>query len=229
MQLESALQTTFGAPLANIKKLRKIDEAAREIHHHICEEDHCYYLVERTSKRGFSFSNANQLIENLKKRPSTSNGAEMDYKAGAIRACSEKLGEILKDKIKKAATFVPVPPSKVVGHPDFDNRMEQVCQGISPGIDVRSLVVQATSMKASHERGSDDRITLQELLDDYSIDEGLADPPPSVIVIVDDVLTAGTHFRAMETVLSGRFPGALIVGIFIARRVYPDDDEIDIF
>lgn len=215
--------------MAKIKKLRKIDEAARGIHHHIGVEDHCFYLVERTSKRGYSFSKANQLITNLKKNPATSNAGEMGHKARVIRSCSAKLSEILNDKVKKSATFVPVPPSKAVDHPEYDNRMEQVCRGIAPGIDLRNLVVQATSMRASHERGEDDRITLQELLDDYTIDEDLTEPKPTVIVIVDDVLTAGTHFRAMVTVLSARFPGALIVGIFIARRVYPDEDEIDVF
>jgi len=215
--------------LASIKKLRKIDEAARGIHHHIGDEDHCYYLVERTSKRGYSFSNANQLIVNLKKNPATSNAGEMGHKARVIRSCSAKLAEILKDTIKDTATFVPVPPSKAVDHPEYDNRMEQVCRGIAPGIDVRNLVVQATSMRASHERDEGERITLQELLDAKRIDEDLTEPTPKVIVIDDDVLTAGTHFRAMDTVLSARFPGALIVGIFIARRVFPDEDEIDVF
>jgi predicted amidophosphoribosyltransferase len=215
-------------PLASIKKLRKIDEATRGIHYHIREEDHCYYLVERTSKVGYSFSKANQLIVNLKKRPNSS-AAELNYKARAIASCARKLSEILKDKIKETATFVPVPPSKAVDHPEYDNRMELVCQGIAPNLDVRNLVVQSTSMQASHERDENDRITLQELLDDYSIDEELANPAPSVIVVVDDVLTAGTHFRAMESVLGARFPDALIVGILIARRVYPDEEEIDIF
>ena len=214
--------------MASIKKLRKIDEVARSIHYHIREEDHCYYIVERTSKVGYSFSKANQLIVNLKKRPNSS-PAELNYKARAISSCAKKLGEILKDKIKETATFVPVPPSKAVDHLEYDDRIEQVCRGIAPGLDVRNLVVQGTSMRANHERGEDDRITLQELLDHYSIDEKLTDPPPSVLVIVDDVLTAGTHYRAMEDVLSARFPAALIVGIFIARRVYPDEDEIDIF
>jgi len=36
------------------------------------------------------------------------------------------------------------------------------------------------------------------------------------------VLTAGTHFVAMKTTLSRRFPGVSISGFFIARRVFPD-------
>ena len=163
---------TFGTLLASIKKLRKIDEVARSIHYHIREEDHCYYIVERTSKVGYSFSKANQLIVNLKKRPNSS-PAELNYKARAISSCAKKLGEILKDKIKETATFVPVPPSKAVDHLEYDDRIEQVCRGIAPGLDVRNLVVQGTSMRANHERGEDDRITLQELLDHYSIDEKL--------------------------------------------------------
>jgi hypothetical protein len=42
------------------------------------------------------------------------------------------------------------------------------------------------------------------------------------IGIVDDVLTAGTHYCAMKSTLQARFPGVLVVGFFIARRVQPD-------
>ena len=44
------------------------------------------------------------------------------------------------------------------------------------------------------------------------------------IMIVDDVLTAGTHYRAMQTVLSQRFPGVPINAIFMARRVFPPEE-----
>jgi hypothetical protein len=39
------------------------------------------------------------------------------------------------------------------------------------------------------------------------------------------VLTAGTHFVAMRTMLRDRFPQAPIFGFFIARRVFPPLDE----
>jgi len=45
------------------------------------------------------------------------------------------------------------------------------------------------------------------------------------IGILDDVLTAGTHFRAMQTVLSDRFPGVPIIGLFVARRVFQNPFE----
>lgn len=49
----------------------------------------------------------------------------------------------------------------------------------------------------------------------------LAVPPPHAIGIFDDVLTTGSQFKAAKHLLQARFPGAPIVGIFIARCVRP--------
>lgn len=59
----------------------------------------------------------------------------------------------------------------------------------------------------------------------YEIDEDQCMPAPTSIAIVDDVLTVGTHYRAMHSVLSARFPNVPIFGLFIARRVFPDAFE----
>lgn len=120
--------------------------------------------------------------------------------------------------------MVPIPPSKARTDKAFDDRMEQICRMVREGQDVRNLVVQNATMVANHARGTDDRVTVQELLDVYEIDEEQADPAPTHIGIVDDMLTAGTHYRAMHTILSERFPEAKIVGLFVARRIFPDDD-----
>jgi hypothetical protein len=97
--------------------------------------------------------------------------------------------------------------------------MVRICRGMGQGIDVRELVFQQQSTRASHASGAN-RITVQELLDLYRFDETLAEPPPTSIAIVDDMLTAGTHYRAMHSVLAGRYPDVPIIGLFIARRVF---------
>lgn len=89
-------------------------------------------------------------------------------------------------------------------------------------LDVRKLVVQTQSTDAAHE--SDHRPSVEELLALYEIDEVLTAPPPTRIAIIDDVLTAGTHYRAMHIKLAERFPGVPLVGMFIARRVFPQID-----
>ena len=66
-------------------------------------------------------------------------------------------------------------------------------------------------------------ISPDELIAIYRINEDIAAPPPRAIGVVDDVLTAGAHYRAMHTVLSARFPRVTIFGFFIARRVFPPD------
>ena len=68
-------------------------------------------------------------------------------------------------------------------------------------------------------------VDINELLEVLYIDEALASPEPVDIGIFDDVLTNGTHYRAIHSILSQRFPNARIVGFFIARTVHPDPFE----
>lgn len=143
----------------------------------------------------------------------------------AIQSCIQSLKAALNIKWLESGTIVPIPCSKALGHPDYDDRIEQICRGLSPNADVRRLVVQTHSTAASHEAGDGDRLSVDDLLGVYRIDESLANPEPTSIGIFDDVLTAGTHYRAMHSVLSARFPAAKVYGIFIARRVFPDPFE----
>ena len=211
-------------------RLSEIDDSNRGAHYHLAPDDNCLYLYEYTSGQGYSFSTTNQLITNLKKKP-TSSENERYYKGQAIRECAVAFRESLNPGWLDVATIVPVPCSKAVGHPDYDLRMERVARLIRNTADVRNLVVQRQSTVAAHEAEPGQRITVEELLELYEIDETLANPPPRQFGILDDVLTAGTHFRAMSIVLGRRFPGLPIVGLFVARRVFPpaalDFESID--
>ena len=131
---------------------------------------------------------------------------------------------VLRPDWLKEATLVPIPPSKAKDDPEYDDRMRVICENIPADfkIDVRDLVSQTESYGAAHE--SDHRPSVADLLEIYQINEDEAAPAPKAIGIMDDVLTAGVHYRAMHTVLLRRFPGISIVGIFIARRVFPPND-----
>lgn len=206
-------------------RLLQIDESNRDQHARLTAEDQCYHIYEYTSGQTYAFSDTNNLINNLKKKP-TSSEAQLRYKRGAIRSCAGDFTKALNDKWLQVATLVPVPPSKAIGDPDFDNRMEQVARLIRPGQDVRNLVVQRETTIAAHEAGPGERVTVEQLLDLYVIDESLANPEPGVIGILDDVLTAGSHYRAMHIVLQRRFPQARIIGLFVARRVFSNPLEM---
>ncbi len=219
------IQKIFGKHLA--KKFSKIDDLTRPLHSHITADDQCLYLFERTSGKGDSFDQASSVVANLKKKPGIASAAEMRYKEQTINRCSNTFKASLNDYWVENATFVPVPPSKAADHPQYDDRMERVCRGMGPEVDVRNLICQDVSMQASHERPAGERITIAELLEHYCLDEALTDPEPSHIAIVDDMLTAGTHYRAMHTILSQRFPNAVIAGVFVARRIFADEDQTD--
>lgn len=187
--------------------------------------DTCLYLFEYTSHMRYDFSATNNLISNLKKKPSLSGTSAYKYKRSAIQQCAMTLATSLNSSWLDVCTLVPVPCSRVFGDPDYDDRMEEICQRIRPGLDVRKIVTQTRSTIRSHEVQSGQRLTVEDLLQVYQIDESKCHPQPVTIGIVDDVLTAGTHFRAMHTLLVQRFPTAEIYGIFVARRVFPEAPE----
>lgn len=50
---------------------------------------------------------------------------------------------------------------------------------------------------------------------------------PTTLVLVDDVITKGTMFKACERLLGDNAPGVSIVAVFWARSVWPDDTYIE--
>jgi hypothetical protein len=61
---------------------------------------------------------------------------------------------------------------------------------------------------------------------DFEIDESLANPAPTRVILFDDVLTTGSHFKAMQMVLQMRFPGIHMMGLFLAYTVRPNDPAV---
>lgn len=227
---------TSGPPLADPARFSLIDESNIGDHYYLEAGDKCLFLFEYTSGKGYSFSATNGLINNLKKKPSKKNTSpnEYRYKGQAIGQCAYWFSQGLNPEWLAKATLVPVPPSKAKGDPEYDDRMLQVCGGIPVQfkIDVRELVIQRQTIRAAHECASGERPSIDEIAANYAINEAVAAPEPSMIGIIDDVLTTGSHFKAMQRVLKARFPRAPIVGIFVARRVFPNDrlaafDDID--
>jgi len=213
--------------LAEKLRVQRIDANTIGDHAFLTPADECYYVFEKTAHRDYSFSTPNSVISNIKKKPSDRGKRGFEYKAIDIGRCSVWLRALISAEWLKTGTLVPVPPSKAKDHPDYDDRIIQICKGIGTAavpVDVRELVIQTKSFEADHTKKlGEKRITVAELIDAYEINEAAANPPPKAIAIVDDMLTAGKHFRAMHTKLSARFPGIRIFGLFIARRVSPPE------
>lgn len=97
--------------------------------------------------------------------------------------------------------------------------MTRLLRTAFPDGDVRELVLQTQSSTPSHV--SPNRPTPAQIAALYTIDETVAAPEPEIIIIADDILTAGCHFVAMLQVLRRRFPAASFAGVFLARRIFP--------
>lgn len=212
-----------------LKKLTQIDDLTRGDHWHLETTDSCFYFAEYTAHEGPSYSPCNNLITNFKHRTRFRNNQTVwGYKQGAITQVARAIASVTPQNAFASMTFVPIPPSKAKADPDYDSRcrdaLDRIAQFAGQPVDVRELVIQTETTRASH--ANDVRLQPDELAALYQIDEAIAAPPPQTIVIFDDVLTTGSHFKAMQKVLQRRFPHAHIFGLFIARRRVPNPFEV---
>jgi len=217
---------TSGTPFP--RNLTEIDQLTRSDHYYLEEADNCFFLGEYTARQGFAYSDTNNLILNLKKTPDRRGLQEWRHKEYAISVSAQALNNSIKEEWLRTATFVPIPPSKAKDDPMHDDRITRLIQtidGRNP-VDCRELFIQAVSTDPVHLLG--ERPGPAEIRALYALDPDLVNPAPSRIVICDDVLTTGAHFKATQDILVAAFPDAQIVGCFVARRV-PEAVDIESF
>lgn len=205
-------------------KLQAIDDSNRSAHYYLTPDDECYFLHEFTARKGYGFSPGNQFIFNFKKSPTKRQEPQYQHKIRAIGWAISTYRAILDQVlgVYQGATFAPIPPSKTPGHPEYDDRMWQVVRGIcdGKGADARELITQTGNYDAAHLAGEGvARIKPTQLQALYSLS---APPPKPLVLLFDDVLSAGCHFRAAKSTILSAFPATRVVGFFLARRVLPD-------
>jgi len=201
-------------------RLTKIDELTRGDHNHLLPEDECLFFGDYTARKSWAHSDTNQLILNFKMPAEHKGTNRWTHKQRAIRTVSDLFSKAIGSRFS-TLTLVPVPPSKLRTDPAYDDRMMDMLRGLrAPSgsiTDCRELVVQTQPMPAAH--ASSSRPPPEAWEEVYAIQEQLAEPNPTWIAIMDDLLVTGCRFRAMSNVLRRRFPSARITGLFIARRV----------
>lgn len=206
-------------------RLQKLELENRALHHYLDAGDECYFIGEYTSGQGFGYSEFNQLIYNLKKDPSRrhSNPQEYRYKERAIITVADCLARTIKPEfLESKITLVPIPPSKTKAHPSYDDRILRICNGIVASIetpDVCELIQCGKDIDATH--SDDHKPKPGELKKTYNLICPQGYKPRDIVFLLDDVLTTGTHFRACKEMILEAFPSVVVVGIFVARRIFP--------
>lgn len=116
-------------------------------------------------------------------------------------------------------TFIPVPGSKAAGDPDHDERMLQVLQRALQdwSADIRPMLELTQSTPADHE--TTDRLSYDELYAISRLNNPSGKTVRPIVVVVDDVLNSGKHFKVAQALISTQFPDVEIRGLFLARCI----------
>jgi hypothetical protein len=112
-----------------VVRLSQIDALTRGDHVYLGEPDQVYFLREYTSRVGYTHSETNRLILNLKKSIETRGTPQWSYKEKAIDQLGRELRSVINPEFVKTAVWVPVPPSKAIQHTHYDDRMTRVLRG----------------------------------------------------------------------------------------------------
>lgn len=200
----------------------RIDASNIRDHYYLSPQDECYYFYDYTAGEGYAHSPGNSLISNLKKPVERRGRVEYRFKEQAIRTSAQILHSafLQAPAIMAMTTLVPVPPSRERGDPGYDDRVMQIVSQAVQGVqaEVMELVTQQGSYAASHLQGSGGRMKPDQLRSLYRV---IGAPRP-VVILVDDVLTTGSHFVACRDVILAAYPTTRVIGFFVARRAMQD-------
>lgn len=200
--------------------MHSLDQQRRGEHCHLGPEDDCRYLFEYVPGRPRGV--IAQLMRSYKCRPllAAASAPRLHFKELAIARIAALLRAHACRGFVEAATWVPVPPSAAAQEPDYDDRLERTLRIAFEGydLDLRALLRQTRSTRPDHCR--EHRLSFASMLRVIRPDaEALAACPPRArIVLFDDLLTTGKHYKCCEQRLRELLPRIPICGWFIARR-----------
>lgn len=200
-------------------RLLKIDEVTVGEHFSLDAADTCFYIWEYAARKGYTAGPTNHLIKNLKIKPGelATAPARRRYKQQAIDHAANALRKLLgQQTVEGPYSFVPIPPSKAIGDADYDDRISQLVERAFSGwnFDLQPILRIKQSMPADHETAG--RINHDGLHDLMEVLQPVR-PVRSTIIILDDVLNSGKHFKVAKSLISLAHPGASICGLFLAR------------
>ena len=219
---------TYGE-FSSLTALSKLDAVYRSTHIYLHEDDVCYYLGEYAQRKGWSHSGTNNLIWNFKKPMSKRGQQGWRYKGLAIQEAARVLNRCASP-IWSKVSLVPMPTSKTESHPLYDNRLPQMLSHLAPvsDVDIWNGLRQDVDLEASSAMGTV-RASVETLIGSMSIPEEASPPSRKILLVVDDVLTTGRHFRAAKSVIRARFPELDVRGLFLARCAFEPPDFQEIF
>ena len=196
---------------------KKIDESHNLLH--IRNDDLCIYAREYHPGQGYNAGETNQLILNFKKFGTAKGKPEWAYRNRDVKRFALEASQ--KFTATSSASVTAVPGSKSKSEAEYSNRFEDMLDELKvlrPNIQIEWPIEIQQTVEPSHASGSRVPIVLKQ---NYKWN-GFKGNPPEILVVFDDIITTGSHFRAFSDFLRDNGFTGKIVGIFWARSVYPD-------
>ena len=186
--------------------------------HYLDQDDECWYFMEHL-EGGYAASPSNQKISNLKKSITTQGTPQGAYKQKAIEEFADDLKAVNFDKHGDIA-IVPAPTSNPRGSQNCDDRLDKVAKLLTdkyPNLILEHLIDTKVSVTPANHGGSRniDTIKVNTVWNGFSSDE------IDTIIILDDVITTGAHFKAWKEVIKQNYPNVkYIYGFFWAMHMW---------
>lgn len=184
-------------------------------------EDQCWflreYLVEsvRTGSRTWELGETNQLVSNFKREIRHRGTPSWQHKLRAIDVFAQELAV----QVSQHLLFAAMPSSKPVDDPEYDDRLVQVlakARELNPKIHICTPVIRTQKIPPSHTRPGPRRP--QDHLPSLAFNALPDVMPHQAVVLLDDVLTSGSTFKAVQHVIKAARPEVTVAGCFWARR-----------
>lgn len=188
-------------------RLTNLDRDLVYLHEGLSEADDIYFLYRYTPGHEYRDKYNNPLILGVK---------------NDIESCIETAAQNLANSMKEETVFenamiVPIPTSKITAH-----RTEKIARLIKQFDEFSNYLV-SPILQVKHEtrssHKSSERLSANELQAAWHLQlnqMSLSFAHPDRIVILDDVLNHGTHFRVASDMIEERFPTARISGVVLA-------------
>lgn len=200
------------------------------------DSDVCYYYLVRTSG-GFTESEANSRVANFKKKPEEwkHNPTVWRYKIAEIARFADDVVTLLsRDDFRlmlnsfSNVAITPMPTSKPKNHKHYDSRLDDMCNLICNRIscvhleDVFDIKHEVPPAHRGGSRNITDLCLNMEFGGFYELND--------LVILVDDVLTTGSHYVACRDMIRSNYPNVRIMGLFLAihRSDYVDYDSFGI-
>ena len=189
---------------------------------YITQNDECYYFLNYLPGGGYSASKDNDLIFNFKKGIKYKNTNSWSYKTAAIKKFADMLHIALNGRF---CTIIPMPTSKPRGSQKFDDRLDQVVLFLgkmSTNYDIQLCLDVKEECLPAHNYGvRSPEILLQNIIFAQSLET-----PKENIILVDDILTTGGHFKAAKNVILKKYPKKNVIGFFLGKTLCVEEDIV---